>query len=229
LASQTAFLCSQGWWLMKFNLLDILLPREMKFYDYFSQQANLLLEGGRTFKNLIMNIETISDTELKTALRVINEFEQRGDTVETKIIDELHKTFITPIDREDIHTIAISIDRALDILNSISRKIEIYSIRKVPVNVCKFAEIMVTISESMQMLVDDLRHRKKVEKITERMHTLENDADDLFHLSMAELFQGAYSPVEIIKYKELYEHLESAIDSVDYIGKLIRGISVKLG
>jgi len=214
---------------MKFNIFDILLPREMKFYDYFTQHTDLLIQGGRTFKNLIQNIETTSDADLKKSLSLINECEQAGDVIEMRIIDELHKTFITPIDREDIHTIAISVDRALDILNSISRKIEIYAIRKVPSNVVKFADIMVEISESAGELINTFRQRKKIDIITERIHGLENKADDLFHMSMAELFKNEYSPVDIIKYKELYEHLESAIDSVDFIGKIIRGIAVKLG
>lgn len=214
---------------MKFSLLDILLPRETKFFTYFSQQIDILIEGGKLFKSLVANLETLSEEELKNRLAEIKECEQRGDVIEMKIIEELHQTFITPIDREDIHVMAINIDRTLDILYSISRKIEIYSITAVPANVRRFADIIVEICTEMGKLVGALKDRQDISDITKRMHVLENRADELFHQSMAELFKDNKSPVDIIRLKELYEHLESVVDSADYIGKLVRGVVVKMG
>ena len=140
----------------------------------------------------------------------------------------LNKTFITPIDREDIHTLAINVDRALDILNSISRKIEIYQIRNVPANVWKFADIIVKIAAEMNNAVRQLKTHKSIGEVATRMHELEIEADELFHVSMAELFKEK-DPIHIIKFKEVYEHLESVVDAIDYVGKLIRGIKVKQG
>ncbi|MEI8079586.1 MAG: DUF47 family protein [bacterium] len=214
---------------MKFNLLDILLPRETKFFTYFSEQVEVLLEASKLFRKLVANLETLSEEELKNCLAEIKECELRGDAIEQKIIDELHQTFITPIDREDIHTMAINIDRALDILNSVSRKIEIYAIRQVPANVRRFAEIIVEISSEMGRLMVALRHRKDISACTKNMHYLENKADDLFHQSMAELFRDNKNPIDIIRLKELYEHLEAVVDCADYIGKLVRGVVVKQG
>ena len=214
---------------MKLNLLDILLPRETKFFTYFSEQVGVLLEASKLFRNMVANLETLSEEELKNCLAEIKECELRGDVIEHKIIEELHQTFITPIDREDIHTMAINIDRALDILNSVSRKIEIYAIRQVPANVRRFAEIIVEISGEMAKLVVALRNRKDISGCTTHMHFLENKADDLFHQSMAELFRDNKNPIDIIRLKELYEHLESVVDCADYIGKLVRGVVVKQG
>jgi uncharacterized protein len=215
---------------VNFNVLDLLLPRETKFFTYMSQQADLLTQGCRVFHDLVLNIEQLSEDEIKKRLFTIKECETRGDAIEQTIIEELHKTFITPIDREDIHTLSINVDRALDILNSISRKIEIYDIRKVPSNVCRFSKIIVSISEQLPPLVEGLRSRKSIGEIVEKMHTLENEADELFHSSMAELFsKHTDEPTYIIKFKEFYEHLEHVVDSIDYVGKLVRGIKVKLG
>ena len=214
---------------MKFNLLDILLPRETKFFTYFTEQVDVFIEGSKLFKKLVSNLDTLSEDEIKNSLAEIKECELRGDAVEQKIIFELHETFITPIDREDIHTMAINIDRCLDILNSVSRKIEIYAIRKVPANVRRFAEIIVEIAEEMGRLVIALRNLKDVSEISKKMHALENRADDLFHQSMAELFRDNVDPVDIIRLKELYEHLEAVVDCADYIGKLVRGVAVKQG
>lgn len=215
---------------MKFNILDLLLPREVKFFKYMHSQADIFIEGCELFKKLATTIDKISVDESKNIILRINEYEQKGDDLEHLIIDELHKTFITPLDREDIHLIAINIDKSLDILNSISRKFEIYDIRNVPMNVCRFADVIVEISIELRNLFAALEKKDDINDIVRRMHELENKADTLFYTSVAELFSnGKYNPVEIIKYKEIYEHLESIVDSVDFIGKIVRGIAVKQG
>jgi hypothetical protein len=213
---------------MGFNLFDLLLPRETKFFKYMDQQVEFLVKGCSTFKDLVSKIETLSEDAIKKELLVIKDCESNADLVERTIIEELHKTFITPIDREDIHTLAINVDRALDILNSISRKIEIYHIRQVPANVWKFADIIVKIAAKMGEVVSMLKSHKSIESAVREMHGLENEADELFHVSMAELFNEK-DPIHIIKFKEMYEHLESVVDAIDYVGKLVRGIRVKQG
>lgn len=214
---------------MRFNLLDLLLPREVKFFKYMSRQAEIFIEGCEAFAELVSRVETMSEAEIRERVARIKEFEQEGDDMEHKIIDELHKTFITPLDREDIHLIVINVDKSLDILNSISRKFEIYAIRDVPANVREFSAIIVEISVELRKLFAALEAKANLNQIVKRMHELENKADNLFYSSVAELFRGSHSPVEIIKFKEIYEHLESIVDSVDFIGKIVRGIVVKQG
>ncbi len=213
---------------MKFNIFDLLLPREIKFFKYMSNQAEIFIESCETFKKMVANIDTASEGETRNMITRINELEQKGDDLEHLIIDELHKTFITPLDREDIHMIAINVDKSLDILNSIARKFEIYGVKKVPVNVCRFADVIVEISNELRNLFVALEKKDDINGIVKKMHELENKADLLFYTSVAELFSDdRYSPVEIIKFKEIYEHLESIVDSVDFIGKIIRGVAVK--
>lgn len=214
---------------MRLNILDLLLPRETKFYNYLEEQIDTLVEGCKIFRSFIDGIETMEESEIKKKLTAIKDCELRADIIERRIIDELHETFITPIDREDIHLMAINIDKSLDILNSIARKFDSYNIRKVPKNVCIFAEIICDISDELRPLLDYLKRKDKAVPAAERMHKLENKADDLFHQAIAELFSGSYSPIDVIKFKEVYEHLESIIDSIDFIGKIVRGIMVKLG
>jgi len=108
---------------MGLNIFDLLLPRETKFFGYMDQQAQFLVKGAHIFQDLVNNIQNLSEEQIKAKLTEIKDCESKGDKVERQIIDELGKTFITPIDREDIHTLAINVDRALDILNSISRKV----------------------------------------------------------------------------------------------------------
>ena len=214
---------------MGFNIFDLLLPRETKFFAFMHHQVEYLMKGATTFKDLVENIETLSETDIREKIATIKECESLGDAKEREIFDALSKTFITPIDREDIHTLTINVDRALDILNSISRKIEIYNIRKVPSNVRAFADIIVKITGELDILIVRLQNKKAMSEVIHKMHDLEKEADELFHASMAELFSGNENPVHIIKFKEFYEHLESVVDAVDYVGKLVRGIKVKLG
>ncbi|MFH0920420.1 MAG: DUF47 family protein [Fibrobacterota bacterium] len=214
---------------MKFNPLDILLPRETKFYAFMNEQVDVFIEGSRAFKQLADNIQKLEDTVIRERVAAIKELEHQGDEVEHRIIDELHKTFITPIDREDIHSITIQIDRALDILNSTAQKFDIYLIRSVPPNVCKFADIIVEMALELRALMKALAAKANILPHVEKLHVLENTADHLFHWSMAELFDGSHNPIDIIKFKEIYEQLEGVTDAVDYVGKLVRGILVKLG
>lgn len=214
---------------MGFNIFDLLLPRETKFFTQMEQQIDHLIIASEIFKDLVTKIEQLSEEEIKKYLYAIKEAESKGDEVEYKLIDELNRTFITPLDREDIHTLSINVDRALDVLTSISRKIEIYHIRKVPVNVCRFADIIVRIATESKGLIGLLEKKGDLLQTITKMHAMENEADDLFHECMAELFNDNNNPVYIIKFKEVYEHLESVVDAIDYVGKIVRGIKVKQG
>ena len=214
---------------MGFNIFDFILPRETKFFDYMIQHAECFHDAAHTFKELIFHIEELNEDGVRKKIMIIDDYEFKGDEIEHKIIDELNKTFITPIDREDIHTLAINIDRAIDILKSITRKIETYQIHKIPSHIFKFAELIVRMGEKLNELIHELKGKRRIEAIQSGMHKIENEADELFQKCMAELFTLKYDPVDIIRYKEVYEHLESIIDSVDYIGKLVRGIIVKQG
>lgn len=214
---------------MQFRLFDLLLPRETKFYVYMHQLADILIEATVSFKDFIGNFEKLTDADIHWNLTKIKEYELKGDAVEMKIIDELHKTFITPLDREDIHSLAIGIDRGLDILNSVAQKFEVYNIRKFPPNVTAFAELIVDIARQIKPLLVALEKKKSVNGVVDQMHAIENKADYLFHLSMADLFSGTYSAVDIVRLKDIYEHMESCVDSLDYIGKVVRGVLVKMG
>jgi uncharacterized protein Yka (UPF0111/DUF47 family) len=214
---------------MQFRIFDLLLPRETQFYAYMHQLADVLIEGTAFFNDFIGRFDKLSETDIHFNLAKIKDYELKGDAVEIKIIDELHKTFITPLDREDIHSIAIGIDRGIDILNSVAQKLEVYNIKKFPPNVAAFAVLIADIAMEINPLLTALEKRQNVNGVFERMHTIENKADYLFHLSMADLFGGTYSAIDVIRFKDIYEHMESCVDSLDYIGKVVRGVLVKMG
>jgi uncharacterized protein Yka (UPF0111/DUF47 family) len=213
---------------MKFNILDLLLPRETKFYSLLSKQAETLLDASKEFRLLMGNLNGgNNDATLKNLVK-IKEFEKSGDKLEKNTIDELDKTFITPMDREDILRISAGMGIPLDLLHSLSRKLEIYGIHETPSAVMSYCDILVSISDELVNLMAALPTRKDVPQIVRVMHELEKRGDDIFHQAVAKLFESS-SPVEIIKFKEVYEVLEQIIDSVDNVGKLVRAIMIKLG
>ena len=216
---------------MRFNVLDLLLPRETKFFDFLEQLSGYVYDGCVAFRDLAVQIETLSDDECKKRIYAIRDYESKGDQAEMTIIEELSRCFITPLDREDIHTLAVNLEKFLDELKDLARKLETYRIRKLPTNVCQFCDILVAIAKLQQEVVGDLRTRQKVRKKVEQMHKLENQADELFNVSMAELFcnKDTVLTVEMVRLKEVYEALEDAVDHLDDIGKLVRGIKIKNG
>ena len=216
---------------MKFNILDLLLPRETKIFNYLNQMSDLIVDSSNALNDLVVHIESLSEDEIKKRLYAIRDYEQKGDSVEEIIIEELGRTFITPLDREDIHTLAMNMDLVLDILKGVSRKIEFYNMRKMPLNICKFSEIIASSAKLQSDLVHELHSRKQVRKKVDSLHHLEKQADDLFHNCMADLFgkDDNYQTIEMTKLKELYELLEEVVDSIDFVGKLVRGIKMKHG
>ncbi|HAJ79724.1 MAG TPA: hypothetical protein DCO75_08120 [Fibrobacteres bacterium] len=214
---------------MAFNLIALLLPKEGKFFDYLSEQTTNLLEGCLLFKESIECLGQPEGGNKKKYFALIQECERKGDLLERKILEELNDAFITPIDREDIHDIATEIDTALDILNGTSRKMEIYAIKTVPPNIHEFTKHIVSIVNEMSLLITALKTKSNMLAGIASMHKIENEADELFHHSMQQLFSNGTSAVDIIKMKEIYERLESVVDVVDRIGKMIRGVKFKTG
>jgi uncharacterized protein Yka (UPF0111/DUF47 family) len=214
---------------MGFNLFDLLLPKEGKFFTLLDRQAALLTETSQTFKTFLGQLEDLSEDEVKKRLWIIRDLELKADEVETTILDELHKTFITPIDREDIHTLAALIDHGVDGINATTRKIATYHIKKASSRVCRFSDFIVDASLEIQTLLGLLKDKAVTYASIEKVHQIENQADDLFFECMADLFAKEDNPVKILKLKELYESLESVVDSLDAVAKCIRGIVVKQG
>lgn len=214
---------------MKFNILDLLLPREKKFYTFFKEQGEVLKEASHLFRDLAVGLKGMSEDKVREAVAKIKDCEHRGDQIEAKIIKELHDTFITPFDREDIHAIALQIDKSLDILTALSNKIELYGIRKLPKNAVNFADLIVEIADVHKKLIDDLEPRTTVDALISNLHSIEKNADFLFYISVGDLFKKEDDPIELIKNKEIYELLEAVVDAIDLVGKIIRRVMIKQG
>jgi uncharacterized protein len=215
---------------LNMSILDLLLPRETKFFDYMTKHVDYLVQGATSFQDLVYQIETLSPEDFASRAASIHKCESDMDKMEAQILEQLHLTLITPIDREDIMNLTMIVDQSMDSINAITRRLAIYKQRALTEDIKKFSTIIHSIAlqlrESLQLFIT----KKGIKESVVRMHELENEADLLFHHAVAKLFDGSTANIiDVIKYKELYEMLENTVDTIDHAGKLIRAIKVKQG
>lgn len=206
-----------------------LIPRETKFFDMLSEQVSVITKAVDFFKKNIIEKEDISEENIKK----IKDFEHECDTICHEIIDKLNETFITPIDREDIHKLANEIDDVMDLINVVANRLNIYNIRNIKGTY--LSEFINDIAESinaMNMAIKNLNELKKTRRILEyciEINRLENSGDSLREKAIKELFEKEKDPVNIIKWKEIYEVAETVLDASERVAKTIEEVIVKNG
>ena len=200
------------------------LPKEVRFYDYFEQQSQNILKAAALLDDLVRNF---ADARAKTHL--IKEVEHAGDLITHEIVRKLNTTFITPLDREDIHALATRLDDVLDYIEAAAERLVVYRIKE-PTTACRaFAEVIVKTAEAMDRAIRCLRsmdpgfHEHAVE-----VNRLENTADNLLRDSLAALFDEQGDPIEVIKWKEIYETMEIVTDRCEDVANVIEGIILKM-
>ncbi len=212
------------------SILDLLLPRETKFFDYMTKHVDYLVQGAASFQDLVYQIETLSPEQVASRAMAIHKCESDMDQMEATIIEQLHLTLITPIDREDIHALTMIVDQSMDNINAITRRMSMYKQRSLPEEFKKFASLVHKIALQLRETLNLFITKKSIKESVIEMHALENEADLLFHTAVAKLFDGStQNVIDVIKFKELFEMLENTVDTIDHAGKLIRGIKVKQG
>jgi len=206
------------------GILSWFIPQEKHFFDMIEQQSKNVLEGVEALVNMLEHYNEIDKKREK-----IKEIENNGDRMVHDIFAELNKTFITPIDREDITKLTSSLDDILDNLEAVSERLIIYEIRKPPKYMLEFAQILQKTTRNVNEGISLLRNFKEAKQIREfcrEVNTLENEGDILHRKATAELFTKK-DPIEIIKMKELYDDLEAAIDRCEDVADVIGDILVK--
>ena len=201
-----------------------LIPREVRFFDYFEQQSQHIIHGAKLLHELVHDFR---DARAKT--HAIKEVEHQGDAVTHEIVKKLNTTFVTPIDREDIHALATRLDDVLDYIEAAAERLVVYRIKE-PTSACRaFAEVIVRTAAAMDSAIKCLRtmdpgfHEHAVE-----VNRLENTADTLLRDSLAALFDESGDPIEIIKWKEIYETMEIVTDRCEDVVNVIEGIILKM-
>ena len=201
-----------------------LIPKEVRFYDYFEQQSRNLVRAGALLRELVYDFP-----DARAKAHAIKEVEHQGDQITHEIVKRLNTTFITPIDREDIHDLATRLDDVLDYIEAAAERLVVYRIKE-PTSACRaMADVIVQIIAATDRCIHCLRamdpgfHEHAVE-----VNRLENSADTLLRESLAALFDEGGDPIEVIKWKEIYETLETVTDRCEDVANVIEGIILKM-
>ena len=201
-----------------------LIPKEQSFFDLFEQLADKLQAASR-----LLTESTQQAGRLAEIAKQMERLEHEGDLATHEIMARLNRTFITPIDREDIHELATSLDNLLDVMEESSERFVLYRVTAIPPEAQEQAKVIEQQVEQIHQAIPKLRHMRH-ERIIEHcveINRLENVADRIFRGAIAGLFDRKLDPLEVIKWRELFGLLESATDECEDVAIAIEGIVLK--
>lgn len=201
------------------------IPREKKFFELLEADTANTIKTAQALKEMV---NTWTDIEAK--VNQIDEFEHAGDTITHRIFEQLHRTFVTPFDREDIAALAYTLDDVTDFIHGAAVAMLIYKVNRPSHRAKELTDIIVLAAEEIEKAFFLLRHQAKLRQVLEHcveINRLENMADKIFRTAMAELFEDTSDIAAIIKWREIYEHLESATDRCEDVANVLEGIALK--
>jgi len=209
------------------GLLSRLLPASGsgQFFDLFEQHADRTGEAARLLAEMLG-----SSVDLEQQAARIKAVEHQGDEITHAVIERLHQTFITPMDRDDMHRLISRMDDVLDLIEASSERIWLYELRTIEPEARAFAEVLV---KSVQGVADavrglrDLRDRAALIAHCTEINRLENEGDQLLRRAVARLFHDSTDPIHVIKWKEIYDNLENAIDRCEDVANVIEGVALE--
>ena len=204
------------------SLIAWLKPREMVFFDLLEASAKNLLEAAKLFEQGF--VSKGDPEEWKDLRKQMKDLEHVGDEITHQVVDRLNRTFVTPVDREDILALAHSLDDVVDCLDGVCERLVLYKVRAVMPLAVELAHLVVLGSEELVPLVSSLRDMSDQRAINNQIRIcmeVENQADVVFHHALADLFDDPKDPIELIKWKEILALLENATDRIELVSKVV--------
>lgn len=202
-----------------------LMPQENRFFDYFEALADEAVNISRELEAMLRNFD-----ELRERSYTIETIEKRGDRITHDTIDLLHKTFITPIDRDAIHRLITRMDDILDLSEDVAQSIVLYDVEATTPEACELASLCVKSCERVKQAAQLLRNMGNAESILDicaDVDKLESEADHVMRAAMARLFRDENDVKKLIKLRSIYELLETITDACEDVANLIEGIVVE--
>ena len=201
------------------------LPREHKFFDLFEESSQNIIKASKALKEMIDTWQFID-----SRVAEITELEHEGDSITHQIIHLLHRTFVTPFDREDIALLAHTMDDIMDYIHATADAMFIYKITAPTQRAKELADIIVQAAGEVEKAVKGLRSKSGFKLIIEgcvEINRLENMADRVYRAAIGELFEDTSDIAQIIKWREIYEHMESATDRAEDVADVLEGVALK--
>ena len=201
-------------------------PKEDEFFKLFIESSMVLRQGAYVLKDVMENY-----TQLEEKMERISALEHQADDINDAIIDKLNQTFITPLDREDIYSFATMLDDVVDFMQGIMQRMVLYKAGKPTAGAAQLASVLAECTEEMVLAFTLLKNIKgnqhEILNHTNKIGELESKGDNIYRREVALLFDTCPDPIEIIKWKEILEYMEDALDHCESIGDLLRGVVMK--
>ncbi len=201
------------------------LPKGFNFINLFDKQVDIAVNAAQCFREIVSK-GAVDEVSLKR----IQDLEHQGDEALHTIIDQLNKTFITPFDREDIHELTEELDNITDMLNTIVKRLRIYKITAVNQNLVEFSSVIKESVHAVASVVKGLhniKNSKYIQEVCVEINRLENVGDSMKDKMLTELFETTKDPIEVIKWKEIYEYSETVLDICEDVANVVSSILVK--
>lgn len=199
-----------------------LIPKDTSFFEMFAAMSNNLIDAARALVDLFADYHNV-----EAKIENIRRIEHLGDEMTHSIMRKLNQTFITPFDREDIHTLASSLDDVVDFINAACARIVMYRIVDPPAEAGQLARLILAQCEELEKAVSHLQKSDDVLRHCVEINRLENEADQVSRVAIARLFDHETNPITLIKIKELLEFLETATDKAEDVADVLETVVLK--
>ena len=199
-----------------------LIPRKSIFFTQFAQHAQNALEAAQALDALFNDF-----TDIEKKVRDIHAIEHYGDKLTHEIMRELNETFVTPLDREDIIGLASKIDDVTDVSYDVSELVVLYKLHEVRPGAARQTKALVAAAAEMVTMMSNLEKLKGLEQHWIKLHTYENEGDQIFRDSLSELFDNETNAIEIIKWKDIHSLIEVALDRCEDVANIVEAITIK--
>jgi predicted phosphate transport protein (TIGR00153 family) len=208
-------------------MLRWILPREEDFFGFFERHASLTVEGAKEMRRLIGG-----GVDVRALASRIKEIEHETDVITHACVEKLHKTFITPLDRDAIYQLITRMDDIMDYIEDAAAALMLYELTEMTEPARALADVLVRSTEQVALAVAGLKDVKRPVTILEaciEVNRLENEGDEILRRALADLFRGAKDPLLVLKWKEIYEALENATDRCEDVANVIEGVVLEHG
>ena len=201
-----------------------LIPREESFFDLFEELARKVQQGADALQDLLENY-----TDLDRKAGRVLDIEHEGDELTHEVMRRLNTSFITPFDREDIHRLASNLDDVLDHIEATAEYLQLHKIEKPLPQMVQLGSTLAAAARHTAEAMPGLRKMKNLETYWIEINRLENEGDRSYRRTIAELFSGDYKAMDVLKWKDIIEEIETAIDRLEDVANTIEGIVLKQG
>ena len=204
-----------------------LLPKDTVFFDLFEGLSRHAVSSAQHLLQMVRSFPNI-----EPHLQRIREEEHAADQLAHTALDRLDRTFITPFDREDIHELVGGLDDIIDGIDALAKRFPLFHVKSMEPTFVLQAEVLVQAASAVSEAVHRLRKSRKLSELSDKLieiHHKESVGDDNHHAAMSRLFSGAVAPLDVLKWKELYDYIEDAIDGCEDVGNTLERIVLKNG